>query len=187
MPAIAVTAMTFLVIACSSGEPESSRDAQRRVTEVEIARAELVPADKDWRLDSVGSVYDVDGDDIDVRSRSYGFASAGPGPSRYTVWIDSDGTVGSVPTAGLARTTDREYDPTANDVGESEAIELAWDGYGAAVVELCGELRHLHVSGRIGGSGQPWRIEHHVGGSLLAVFVDPETGRLFDSDEPECS
>lgn len=143
--------------------------------------------DAPWILDLASARYSVDGDELALDDRVYVFVSDDGAASYHLVRFYTDGTVSSGPVAGIALFAPEPFEFTQNTLTSVDAIEMAWELAGEALVERCGPLRWVDVTGTRDEQGrQWWTVEYRIGGQTHTIRLNTWTGALDDIDEQPC-
>lgn len=137
-------------------------------------------------LYQVGSRYTVDDGKPELADRTYLFASDTGNASYFLVRTDADGTTGSIVVAGRALPGPTPYEFSKNTITEQMALAHAWTSHGAALVERCGPLRWIDVSGGVRDEGQWWSVGYRTHATVHTAFLDAATGEVFERDEVSC-
>lgn len=180
-----VFASVLALASCSSDVDRRGADdplAEHFEEALEIASEEW---ETSWMLDQVSSRFELDGDVLIREDIAYLFVS--DSSSYYLVRFHSDGTVSSLPVAGMARLSIEAFDFANNEIVSDEAVDAAWDTFGEALVERCGPLRWLDVNGIIGSEGrQMWSVSYRIGGDEHTIWLDAASGDVVEIDEEPC-
>ena len=150
-----MVAVAVALVSCTDGA-DRRRGADDPLAEhleeaFEIAHEEW---EASWRLDLASARY---GNDLVLEDIAYVFVSEQS--SYYLVRFHADGTVSSGPVAGKAEFPIEAFDFAKNGTTSDDALDTAWDVFGEALVERCGPLRWLDVTGLRGrDGGQVWSL-----------------------------
>ena len=184
----ATVALAVLLVSCS-GDTERGGGVGDPFVE-HLEQAADIAADEwnaPWILDLASARYRSDGDDLVLEDRAYVFVSDDGAASYYLVRLHADGTVSSGGVAGIARTRPEAFDFAHNEVTSDDALDVAWSSFGEALVERCGPLRWLDVTGTRDSEGrQSWSVEYRIGGQTHTVWLNAVTGSVIDIDEEPC-
>ncbi len=187
---LVAAALLVLATACDNGSADTASGGEPLIDNVRRAYGELPEMDDEWFLYQVGIRYEAEGDSLFLRNYSYLFTTRNA--SYYVVHIDAADEISSGPVAGRAMVNPPGYDFAANALSHSEAIDRAWQLYGEAVVDRCGPLRWVDVSGAVRTAGQPvggqwWRVSYDSGPADNTIFLDAITGEVMERDEISCN
>lgn len=178
-------AVVVALVSCSTDADRSGANdplAAHFEEALEIASEEW---EASWMLDQVSSRFEFDGDVLIREDIAYLFVS--DSSSYYLVRFHSDGTVSSLPVAGMARLSIEAFDFADNEITSDEALDAAGETFGEALVERCGPLRWLDVNGIIGSeSRQMWSVSYRIGGDEHTIWLDAASGDVVEIDEEPC-
>lgn len=176
----------MVTVACSSDVPDAADPLAANLERAtQVAHREL---DKPWVLQSASSRYDLDQAAVTtLEDHAYVFVSDDGAASYWLVRFHADGATSSGPVAGRALFPLEAFDFTANRLTSVEAMDVAWNRIGEALLERCGPIDWIDVSGiRDADGAQWWRIDHSTVGEVHTVWVSAGTGALGDVEEEPC-
>lgn len=133
------------------------------------------------------SRYDLDGETLVLDDHAYVFVSDDGAASYWLVRFHADGTTSSGPVAGRSQYGPVAFDFGANALTSIEAIDIASNELGGTLLDRCGPVDWIDVTGTRNDDGvQWWRVDYSTVGEVHSVWVDAGTGSLGDIDQEPC-